>query len=482
MKRTKLILLLIVFWGTYLRFINITSPLTDWHSWRQTFTAMISRNFFENGYRILEPQIDYAGRSPGYVPLEFPLYQFIVSLFYKFFGVKEWLGKFISIIFSIGTMFFLFFLTKIYYNEKTALYATSVFAFLPLSIFYSQTFMPESLLIFCSAGSIYFLSKWIEDSKTINFLISLLLTTTAFLVKLTSIYLLFPLLYLFWFKYSKESIKKYEFWIFIIFAILPSFLWYIIWIPKLSFERTFGSIWDTKDRWGNLNWWLNIEWYQKIFLQHISENWLLFIGLVFFILGFSQKIKDKKEYVFHIWTFGIILYFFVVAQGNWMHEYYQFPIVLPASIFIGKSLNNIFEGENKKIKLAIILILLLLIPVGRYKLLRRFKRNDSYYYAGLTINKITPADSLILVSDYDKPEVLYYSHRKGWHITPDVQNKEIVESYINQGAEYFVTTCMKEFYSNKDFYEYIRKNYRLIKEDKSNFIIFRLTREKSNAR
>lgn len=474
MKKTKYILFLIVILGTSLRLINISKPLTDWHSWRQTFTAMIARNFYENGYRILYPQIDYAGGNPGYVPLEFPLYQFIVAMLYKVFGVHDYIGKLISIIFSIGTMFFLFKLTKIYYDEKIALYAVSVFAFLPLSIFYSQTFMPESLLIFSSVGSVYFLSKWVDDSRIYNFILSLVFTIIVFLVKLTSVYLFLPLIYLFWFKYSKNILKKSEFWIFVIISILPIFLWYILWIPKLSFEGTFGSIWDTKDRWGNINWWLNIKWYEKVFLQHISENWFVFIGTIFFVLGFFQKIKNRQEYIFHLWISGIILYLFVVAQGNWMHEYYQFPIVLPSSIFIAKSLNDIFESKNQKIKLITILILIFLIPVGRYKLLKRMKRNDSYYYAGITVNKIIPQGSLILVSDYDKPEVLYYSHRKGWHIRPDGQKKETIEYYIKQGAQYFVTTAMKDFYTNRDFYKYITENYKLIKEEKDKYIIFSL--------
>ncbi len=477
MKRNSIILLLIIFLGVCLRLININSPLTDWHSWRQTFSAMISRNFYENGYKILYPQIDYNGKSPGYVPLEFPIYQFIVALLYKLFGFQEWLGKLISIIFSIGTMLLLFFLTRIYFGEKVALYSVSVFAFLPLSIFYSQTFMPESMLIFCSMASVYFLNKWLDTSKITFFILGIIFTVFAFLVKITSLYLILPILYLFWCKYSKEIIKKTNFWIFIILSLLPSFLWYILWTPKISFEGIFGSIWDTKDRWGNFNWWLNINWYQKIFLQHISENWLLFIGIVFFILGFFQKTKNKNEYVFHIWTFGIISYFFIVAQGNWVHEYYQFPFVLPASIFIAKSLNSIFESKNKKIKIIIIFLLISFIPVGRYKLLKRTKRNDAYYHAGITINKITPKNSLLLVSDYDKPEVLYYSHRKGWHITPDDQNKETIENFIDQGANYFVTTEIKKFYSNKSFCEYIFENYKLLKEEKNKYVIFELTKK-----
>ena len=42
---------------------GITSPLLDLHSHRQCQTAMVARNYVENGYRFLYPQIDWEGRS-----------------------------------------------------------------------------------------------------------------------------------------------------------------------------------------------------------------------------------------------------------------------------------------------------------------------------------------------------------------------------------------------------------------------------------
>ena len=57
--------------GLLCRLYNLTAPFLDYHSWRQTDTAAIARNFYYNGFNILYPQIDWGGAGPGYVESEF---------------------------------------------------------------------------------------------------------------------------------------------------------------------------------------------------------------------------------------------------------------------------------------------------------------------------------------------------------------------------------------------------------------------------
>ena len=60
----KIIIGLMLF-GLICRLYNLTAPLLDYHSWRQTDTAAIARNFYYNGFNILYPQIDWGGTGPG---------------------------------------------------------------------------------------------------------------------------------------------------------------------------------------------------------------------------------------------------------------------------------------------------------------------------------------------------------------------------------------------------------------------------------
>ena len=68
--------------GLALRFVNLQDPLTDKQAWRQTDTAAIARNFYEEGYSLFYPRVDWRGTTPGYVETNFPLYPFVVALLY----------------------------------------------------------------------------------------------------------------------------------------------------------------------------------------------------------------------------------------------------------------------------------------------------------------------------------------------------------------------------------------------------------------
>ncbi|RKY58324.1 MAG: dolichyl-phosphate-mannose--protein mannosyltransferase, partial [Candidatus Latescibacterota bacterium] len=66
--------------------IGLSQPLVDAQNWRQADTAAIARNFYEEGMNPLYPRIDWRGRTEGYVESEFPLFSWLVALFYKLSG------------------------------------------------------------------------------------------------------------------------------------------------------------------------------------------------------------------------------------------------------------------------------------------------------------------------------------------------------------------------------------------------------------
>ena len=91
--------------GLIIRLINIRMPIVGVHSWRQADTAAMARHFALENTPIWLPQIDWGGAMKGYVESEFPLYPFIVGQFYKLFGLHEILGRSISLLFSLLTIF-----------------------------------------------------------------------------------------------------------------------------------------------------------------------------------------------------------------------------------------------------------------------------------------------------------------------------------------------------------------------------------------
>ena len=138
-----------------IRLVGITSNLTDYHHFRQTYTAAFAKFFYENENSLFQPNLDiiyYKNVS------EFQIYPYLVSILYRIFGFHDSLGRILSLIFSYGTFLIFYKLVLDFFDETTAKIASIFLTFLPLSIFYSRVFMLESMMLFLSVCMVYSIS------------------------------------------------------------------------------------------------------------------------------------------------------------------------------------------------------------------------------------------------------------------------------------------------------------------------------------
>ena len=144
----QIILMAIVLLGLALRLYGIDLPLTDSHQIRQAQTAMMTRNLYEDGMNMFLTRLDFFGNNPGYIIMEFPLMHEITAGLYHFFGVHEFLGRLVIVIFSVGAMFLMYGLARQFLAVGGALAALALYTFSPMNIFFSRAFMPESSMMF----------------------------------------------------------------------------------------------------------------------------------------------------------------------------------------------------------------------------------------------------------------------------------------------------------------------------------------------
>ena len=121
----------IVFVGLFLRLVNINALVLGVHSWRQADTASIARNFLSNNLIFWLPQVNWSGSTNGFVECEFPLYQYLVALSYKVFGVNEVLARGISLVFGCLSILCLFRLIQKVFNIEIAWWGTFFYSILP---------------------------------------------------------------------------------------------------------------------------------------------------------------------------------------------------------------------------------------------------------------------------------------------------------------------------------------------------------------
>ena len=114
--------------GFVLRLYKIDIPLADHHSWRQADTAAVARNFIKTGFDFFKPQID------NFIPLhlgvpnkerlflvEPPIYNSLVAGVYSILGVDIKWARMVSILFSLGSAFLLYLISKRFFGEKVGL-------------------------------------------------------------------------------------------------------------------------------------------------------------------------------------------------------------------------------------------------------------------------------------------------------------------------------------------------------------------------
>ena len=476
--------------GVLARIIYISQPFVDAWSWRQADVAMISENFYLHGFNIFYPQINWAGNSPGYVGTEFPLVPFIVSLLYLVFGVQDWIGRSVSVLFfAFSVPFFYLFVRKIS-GERSAIFAVGVYALAPLGIFAGRSFMPDMASLCFSIIALYLFTEWLHQKRVSLFAVACVAVSVAILVKLPAILIGLPLVYLSWQAYGAKCVLRRELWIFAASSLFLPAVWYfhaylisVYYFP----HHMFGSQGIAIESLGV---------YEKIWQEAATSSLTPLVSTTM-VFGIFAPSSEKYGRVFHWWLAAILLFALLAGQGHYRHAWYLLPLVPVAAAFAGRAFDLALARITptySKITATVISIIffssLSYISFGYVEPLYTAWGMGSFD-AGTEINRIAPPQALVIVADGGDPTCLYYSRRKGWHFleifgnvpADDQQAITELEKLRKQGGRYLVfsryTMWWLDYY--KDFRRYVDSGYQRVQQT-PDFIIFDLVKAESAKR
>ncbi|QQG40436.1 MAG: glycosyltransferase family 39 protein [Candidatus Levyibacteriota bacterium] len=427
------------------RLYHFDYPVLDWHSWRQADTSAVSRNFVNYGFDILHPKFDDLSKNvslldnpKGYRFVEFPIYNILQAglfIFFPKFTIEEW-GRLISIISSIGAIVFLYLFVSKYVSRQAAFWAAFLYAFAPYSVYFGRTILPDQMMVMLMLGGIYFFDAWLGVKPFFNykFLLAIIFTALAVLIKPFVLFFGFIFLYLAWKKFGIALFKRWELWIFGIIAVLPFILWrlwmlqYPEGIPQSNWLFNGNGVRFTG---AFLRW---------IFADRIASLILGFFGLPFFIIGIIGKIK-KEGLLFIAFLASSLMYINVIATGNTQHDYYQLLILPMIAIFFGKGINLVLT-KHKEVFNRFIAVLTIFVCVFFMLALSWYRIRDFYtlqHYEVLGVGKIIDSvipkgkDIKIIAPFGGDTTFLYYTNRQGWPVVdrPFYQ-------FVDAGADYIV--------------------------------------------
>ncbi|OGG16280.1 hypothetical protein A3D77_02365 [Candidatus Gottesmanbacteria bacterium RIFCSPHIGHO2_02_FULL_39_11] len=497
-KGDLFILLVILGLAFFVRLYKITSPIADWHSWRQADTSSVTRSFVRNGINLLYPtyhdlsNVASGKDNPnGYRMVEFPLYNFFSTVTDKIFVgyTIEISGRLTSIFASLLSIIFLFLIARRFLGRRESVLTAIFFAVIPYNIFFSRVILPEPLLASLSVGMIYFFdtfaihlalfSKGKREKRIILKLIltgilALLFASGAALIKPISLFLYPVVIYVFIRRLKLSFSTLLAIGIALFATLIPLLLWRK-WVA--NFPEGVPAY----------TWLLNGDgirfkgaWFYWIFADRIGRLILGYWGVVFVSLGLLFK-KPKEGWVFHIWGLGALLYLVVIATGNVRHDYYQIFIVPILCIFAAKGVVFLLDHAGKIFNRVfvypfVLICFIFMLMFGWYFIKDYYNINHpEIIEAGLAVEKYTPDKALVVAPYNGDTAFLYQTHRWGWPVLT-----EPIDSLVKKGADYYVSLnyddvtqqLMREALNKES-----TKGYKIIQE-LPNYILIQLVPDK----
>lgn len=484
-------LVLILLLALAVRLYKIDIPLADHHSWRQADTAAVARNFIKEGFDFLRPRIDnMAPLHQNAIPnserlflTEPPIYNSLVALVYRFFGLREAYARTLSILFSLGSTVFLFLLTSSSFGSSVGLFTAFFFAVLPFNIYFSRVILPEPMIIFLNLGMLFFFQAWLQKKSRRHFLLALFFTALSLTQKAFPFFLALPLAYLVFKTYGVRLLTRKKealaLLVFVILALLPFAAWRL-WVRQFP-EGTPPYLWllNLGEK-GLAGIRFRPAFFRWIFYERIAKLILAGWGLPLLVLGLILKPDKKTGWFYHFWLLSFFLYATVFAAGSVTHDYYQIPFIPVAAVFLGRGADFLFKAPKRFFsplisRLSLFTCLVFFLGFSWYQVQGFYLIQGGVDIAGSAVDQLTPKNALVLTGDTNDVTLLYNCNRHGWtggYASYYPNLPESIERLRQAGAEYYVTTKVGEI-NDSDFGQYLFDHYKVVSQS-DQYILFDL--------
>lgn len=416
----RFILILILLVATILRFYNLFSiPFTH-----DEFSALYRTNF--NSFsELIDLGVKVDGHPAG---VQIFLYYWI-----KAFGQSEWVVKLPFLLCGIASVYLIYKIGKLWFNESVGLLASAYLASLQFAIIYSQIARPYGSGLFLSLLMVYFWSRFILNQDKNAYLNLIAFAVSASLCTYNHYFsFLFAIIVGFsgFFFVKKNKILKY---------LLAGLLVAILYTPHISvflaqIKMKGVEGWLAKP---SLNFFITYP----SFIFH-SSVFVLIILVFIIIWGLIQKNRPKfnisRSIMFFLWfllpiVIGYLYSVYVNAVLQYSVLIFSFPFIF---LFL-------FSHITKQSYITNLSTVLVILSVNILSLI--YERNHyNVFYTSVYKNVLT--DYLEFKSDNNKT-IAYID-----------SNQKITSYYLTQMGDFPDFIDVKELNNRKNFIESIQQS------------------------
>lgn len=421
------------------RLIGITNPPLEAHAWRQTVTNMAAKNFTFHNPNILYPTVDImfyeTTNTAGVSPMEFPLYNYAISLVAKVFGWADWYGRLINLILStLGLWFFHRLITE-HFSKKLADYSTYLLLF-SIWFTFSRKIMPDTFSMSLAIMGLYYGLKYIyEHTKEEKHLLFFFVFSSLGILSKIPVIFLFAVFFFPLFDFTVMLSKKIVLVLTGVVGLIPVVWWYFIWCPELTVRFNNRMFFVGK---GIVEGFQEIMAHFPLFLEHFTKFAFSYSGFILLLIGLFYVIKEQEKKIISVSAVLFAVFFIFVCKSGYNfvhHNYYILPFVPVLCLIAGFGLTQI----EKPWVLTLLFVVYTGDSISRKQHDFRHPKRDIYRLkTAAIVDKHVPKNALITINGGPNPIDIYFAGRKGWSINSYELDVSKIENLKQRGSSHLI--------------------------------------------
>jgi hypothetical protein len=420
--------------GILIRIAAFNQSPVDAMTIRQCQTADAIASMHTQGGFPLSAEVSWHGDTSPRLAQEFPVYHWLVLLPMKVGLSLEPSAKMVSILLWVLSFLCLQYLWRRGLNDLQILVANLFFTLAPLSCFFSQAIMVESLMMALSVAFILCVVRYAEKSTLLRLLPCWLIGTLAMLIKPpTFLHLIIvAAAIVIWQQGWRKALKRPEFYLASLLSTLAILAWAFYcsrinadfgnWSPGSNLRGFIGTLSER----------LEPRFYIKIG-SYIIAFLLSPFGLILVLGGFWQILRLKLwlnsgSKALLLWLCSLFLFYCIWGvHGPSNHSYYNLPSLIPLSWLATWGATFLLEKTEKflplwrNLFLTLCAVVLIVPTLGATRYL--FQKDPVLLEVSAWIKEYSQPEDLVLIIpnhrqdmiDYpENPCFTYLSSRRGW--------------------------------------------------------------------
>ena len=421
---------------------GITFPPNGYHQWRESDTAAIILNYYQEDFSFLHPRINQRVDGSGITGIELPVYQYTSALGYKAIGPYHAIPRLITLFGAIiGTIFF-YLAIRSRFDKITALGAGWGLLFSPLFLFYSGKIMPDVWMLAFLAIAFWMFFRYLSTGSAITMIGFPLFLTVSACIKPLGLCFFLPALV--------EILRNHRrrgaiVWLVLSGVCAVGLTWgWFAYARSVSAANGGGGFFlgdYLPEFWKAIP---IVMFLKHLFVQWPWELWLGYAVVPLFAIGLYSALKMKQAAFSLWWVVACLLVFIPIGAHTASHDYYSLPIVLPLAVLTGIGFSVAYQ-KGRWIRTVSIILMIAAPVVATVRTAHRTAPAPEFEPMRQVADAHIPRQSLVAVQEQTTAIRLYQLNRHGWPIRGEITADKL-RGAIERGAEFVILEKPADYY------------------------------------